>query len=169
MSRNFYSEIHIHIVWHTKESSPLLTPPVESFVHRYLQQRLVNMPGTFVHEIGGTETHVHLAVTIPPTILISDLIGQLKGASSDEANRQFPPGKILEWQAGYGVVSFDTRALEWIREYIRNQKSHHANRGDPRAIGENHYRGWRPADDPLRGPSPVNRAQDQPAGRIQSP
>jgi putative transposase len=126
MARNYYCEIHLHIVWHTKGSSPLLTPQVELFVHRYLKQRLVNTAGVFVHEIGGTETHVHLAISIVPTILISDLVGQHKGASSHEANRQFPSGKVLEWQAGYGVVSFGTRALDWVREYIRHQKEHHA-------------------------------------------
>jgi REP element-mobilizing transposase RayT len=126
MSRNYYSEILLHITWHTKESAPLLTDQIEPFVHRYLKQRLVNTPGVFVHEVGGTETHVHLAVSIVPTVLISDLIGQLKGASSHEANRQFPRQRVLEWQAGYGVVSFGTRALEWVREYVRNQKEHHA-------------------------------------------
>jgi putative transposase len=126
MSRNYYSEIHLHVTWHTRESAPLLTAQVEEFVHRYLKQRLVNAPGVFVHEVGGTETHVHLAVSVVPTVLISDLIGQLKGASGHEANRQFPRGKVLEWQAGYGVVSFGTRVLEWVREYIRNQKEHHA-------------------------------------------
>jgi putative transposase len=129
MSRNYYGEIHLHIVWHTKESSPLLTPAIEPFVHRYLRQRLINTPGVFVHEIGGTETHVHLAITIAPNVLISDLIGQLKGASSHETNQQFRGGvgKVLEWQAGYGVVSFGTRAMDWVREYIRAQKEHHAN------------------------------------------
>jgi putative transposase len=88
MSRNYYSEIHLHIVWHTKESSPLLVPHVEAETHQYLRGRLINMPGVFVHQVGGTETHVHLAVTVPPTLLISDLIGQLKGASSHEVNRR---------------------------------------------------------------------------------
>jgi putative transposase len=127
MSRNYYSEIHLHITWHTKESAPLLTPDVEQFVHRYLRQRLINTPGVFVHEIGGTETHVHLAITIAPTVFISELIGRMKGASSHESNKQFAcGGKALEWQAGYGVVSFGTRAMEWVCEYIRNQKEHHS-------------------------------------------
>lgn len=126
MSRNYYSEIHLHIVWHTKDSAPLLTPQVEPFVHRYLKQRLVNTPGAFVHEVGGTETHVHLAVSIVPTVLISELVGQLKGSSSHETNRQFPRQKAMEWQTGYGVVSFGTRALGWVCEYVRNQKEHHA-------------------------------------------
>src|SRR5258706_43645 len=118
MSRNYYSEIHLHIVWHTKESAPLLTPEIEPFVHRYLKQRVINTPGAFVHEIGGTATHVHLAITIVPTVHISELIGQLKGASSHETNKQCPGGKVLEWQAGYGVVSFGTRAMQWVRDYI---------------------------------------------------
>jgi putative transposase len=126
VSRNFYSEIHLHVTWHTKQSAPLLTPDVESFVHRWLEKRIVNTQGAYVHEIGGTETHVHLAVTIQPTIVIADFIGQLKGASSHDTNQQFGlRGKVLQWQAGYGVVSFGTANMEWVRAYIRNQRSHH--------------------------------------------
>jgi putative transposase len=125
MARNYYSEIHLHIVWHTKESAPLLVPKVEAVVRHYLRGRCINTPGVFVHEIGGIETHVHLAVTVAPTILISDFIGQLKGSSSHEVNQKLG-GKVLEWQTGYGVVSFGTRNLEWVKEYVRNQPEHHA-------------------------------------------
>ena len=125
MSRNYYSEIHLHMVWHTKESSPLLTPQVEPHAHRELRQKIVTWPGAFVHEIDGTPTHVHLAVSIAPTITISEFIGQLKGASSHEVNQRLGR-KALEWQAGYGVVSFGTKDLEWVCDYIRRQKEHHA-------------------------------------------
>ena len=30
---------------------------------------------------------------------------------------------MLEWQAGYGVVSFGTKNLEWVKAYVRNQRS----------------------------------------------
>src|SRR5438874_7469093 len=79
MSRNYYSEIHLHFTCHTKLSHPLLTPKIEPFVHDYLRRRLVGTPGAFVHEIGGIETHVHLAVTIAPTILISNLSVNSRG------------------------------------------------------------------------------------------
>src|SRR5262245_59370478 len=126
MSRNYYSEIYLHLVWHTKESMPLLTDEVESFVHRYLRQKLVNTPGAFVHEVGGIETHVHVVVGITPTVLISDLVGKLKGASSHEANQQFAGGrKVMQWQTGYGVVSFGKKDLEWVKAYVRNQREHH--------------------------------------------
>ena len=127
MSHNHYSEINLHIVWHTKESLPLLTPTVEPLTHRYVKQRLLNTEGVFVHEVGGTETHLHVVVTIPPSLLISEFIGQLKGASSHEVNKQLGlRNKSLQWQTGYGVVSFGSGDLDWVKSYVRNQRKHHA-------------------------------------------
>jgi putative transposase len=125
MARNFYAEINLHITWHTKDSAPLLVPQVEAVVHHYLRGRCINSPGVYIHEIGGIETHVHLAVSIAPTILISEFIGQLKGSSSHEANQKLGR-RVLDWQTGYGVISFGTRDLDWVRDYIRNQRDRHA-------------------------------------------
>jgi putative transposase len=127
MAGNYYSEINLHAVWHTKLSMPLLTPDVECVVHQYLRQMLVRESGVFVHEIGGTETHIHIAMSVVPTVLTSELIGRLKGSSSHEANHKFGDRrKRLEWQAGYGVVSFGTGDLDWVNAYVRNQREHHA-------------------------------------------
>jgi putative transposase len=127
MSRNYYSEINLHIVWHTKNSLPLLTPQIEPLAHRFIKKRIIETPGAFVHEIGGIETHVHIAVTLPPTLLISEFIRKLKGGTSHDINQALGRGrKEIEWQTGYGVVSFGTRDLPWVVEYIRNQREHHA-------------------------------------------
>lgn len=126
MSRNYYSEINLHVTWHTILSRPLLTPTVETETHKCLRQRIIDTPGVFVHEVGGTETHVHIAMTIAPTPTISEYIGQLKGGSSYDVNHNNPTrDKVLESQKGYGVVSFGTKDLEWVTAYIRNQKEHH--------------------------------------------
>jgi REP element-mobilizing transposase RayT len=54
-----------------------------------------------------------LVLSVPPTLLISEFVGQLKGASSHEVNEQSGVhGKKLQWQVGYGVVSFGTGDLE---------------------------------------------------------
>ena len=127
MSRNYYSEINLHLVWHTKTSAPLLTADVETMVHRWIRQKLVNTKGAFVHEIGGIQTHVHACITLPPTVLISELVGQLKGGSAHEVNQRLGHGsKILQWQTGCGVVSFGTAYLDWVKAYVRNQPSHHS-------------------------------------------
>jgi putative transposase len=98
MSRNYYSEINLHLVWHTKASSPLLTPIVAPIAHRCLRKRIIDTPGAYVHEIGGIENHVHLAVSIPPTLTISDWIGELKGGSSHDVNQEVGKRqKVLQW------------------------------------------------------------------------
>lgn len=125
MARNYYSEINLHITWHTKSSAPLLVPNVESIVHQYIRGRCIITVGVYIHEIGGIETHIHLAVSIAPTILISEFVGQLKGSSSHEANQQLGQ-KVLDWQSGYGVVSCGTGDLEWVVQYVRNQRERHA-------------------------------------------
>lgn len=127
MSRNYYCEINFHIVWHTKNSSPLLTPEIESFAYRALRKRIIDTPGAFVHEIDGIETHVHLAVSVPPTLTPSEWIGQLKGGTAHDVNQQSSTrDKVLQWQAGYGIVSFGTKDLPWVVEYIKSQRDHHA-------------------------------------------
>ena len=155
MSRNYYSEINLHLTWHCKDSSPLLSAHVEPMAHRIIKERLIHTPGVFVHEIGGTETHVHVALTVPPTLTISEFIGQLKGASSHDVNDQFAlRGKALQWQAGYGVVSFGTRDLDWVKQYIRNQREHHAS---GKAI-DRLERITELEEDPAPSRSPVNGA-----------
>lgn len=127
MSKHYYAEINLHIVFHTKHNQPLLTPEVVAVVHLYIRGRLMNTPGVYVHEVGGVEDHVHVAVSIAPTVVISELIGQMKGSAAHEANQKLGKGrKVLEWQGGYGVVSFGTNNLEWVSRYIQNQREHHA-------------------------------------------
>ncbi len=126
MSKSYYSEINLHLVWHTKENIPLLTSTIEPLAYRALRNRVLETPDVVLHEIGGIETHVHVAVTIPPTLTISEWIGKLKGGTSHDVNQQSGRNhKVLEWQIGYGVVSFGTRDLEWVKRYIRNQREHH--------------------------------------------
>lgn len=126
MSRNYYSEIHVHVVWHTTGSRPLLTPAIESQVFEYIRSRCNETSEVKLRAIGGVADHIDLALTIPPTLQISEFIGRLKGGSSHEINHSNPTrDKLLQWQTGYGVVSFGTKALPWVVQYVNNQKVHH--------------------------------------------
>jgi hypothetical protein len=46
------------------------------------------------------------------------------GRPQHEANQKFGH-KVLEWQTGYGVVSFGTRDLDWVKDYVKNQRERH--------------------------------------------
>jgi putative transposase len=125
VSRNVYSEINLHFTWHTKSNMPVLIEMIENRLHQYIKHRVLETRGVLFHEIGGTDDHVHLVVSLPSTVLISDWIGKLKGASSYYINHEIANRKVLEWQDGYGVVSFGTKDLEWVVKYVRNQREHH--------------------------------------------
>ncbi len=126
MPRNVYSEIYLHITWHTKENARVVRGQLRERLYEYLRNRVVRTPGVVFHEMGGIEDHMHLAVTVPPTLLISEWIGELKGSSAHFINHQGPRRAMLAWQAGYGLVSFGKKDLPFVREYIRNQHEHHA-------------------------------------------
>jgi len=93
---------------------------IQADLYAFLKNKIIQTRGAYFHAIGGIEDHVHLALSAKPSIHLDEWIGQLKGASSYEI------GKDLQWQAGYGIVSFGTKDLEWVVAYLRNQKEHHA-------------------------------------------
>lgn len=126
MSLRAYSEINLHITWHVKDNSPVLADAVEAHLHRHLRGLAIETRGVFFHEVGGTDDHVHLVVSVSPALLVSEWIGQLKGSSSHFINHEITNRKTLEWQPGYGVVSFGTRDLPWVLDYVHNQRQHHA-------------------------------------------
>ena len=127
MPRNVYSEINLHVVWHTKVSRALIKPDMAQVVYDHIRRRAIAPGGVFVHEIGGTADHVHMAATVPPTLLISGWVGRVKGGSAHDLNR-LPIYDGFHWQTGYGVVTFGSKDLHWIIRYVRDQKRHHRER-----------------------------------------
>ena len=64
-----------------------------------------------------------LAVRVPPTVQPAEWIGRVKGGTSHDWN-QLDRWR-LDWQAGYGVVSFGQKDLAWVIQYVQNQEEHH--------------------------------------------
>lgn len=125
MSDHVFHDIFLHITWHTKNELPLVKGDIENTVYQFLRRRCAHTKGVHLHGIGGTENHLHLAVSIEPFVNLSDLVGELKGASAREINKR-RTFKTLHWQRGFGVVSFGRRNLPFVLKYIEGQKEHHA-------------------------------------------
>lgn len=124
-STHVFSEIFLHINWHCKNNRPLISERVEPELYAFVREHCESTRGIRFQGIGGTETHVHLVVQIEPHLLISDQVGKLKGASSHRINEMFGRD-TLQWQRGYGIVSFSARQLETVLEYVSTQKERHA-------------------------------------------
>jgi len=125
MSSHVFHELFVHLNWHTKSDHPTLQGQVEQLAHTFLHDKAERLKGVRLHALGGTDTHVHLAAEMAPFVTISELVQELKGAAAREVNRRMGH-KAIEWQRGYGVVSFGRKNLSWVVEYVQRQREHHA-------------------------------------------
>jgi putative transposase len=84
--------------------------------------------GAFTHAVGGMPDHVHVAVSIPPTISVSDYVQRLKGSSSRYINKTMPHPELdgLTWQQKYSADTFSKRSLANVVAYIERQAERHA-------------------------------------------
>jgi hypothetical protein len=51
MSSHVFHEIYLHLNWHTKDNSPLITPHLEPAIHDYLKERCRQTKGVYLHGI----------------------------------------------------------------------------------------------------------------------
>ena len=106
---------------------PLITPQNRQPIYKTIAAKATELK-SIAHAIGGIHDHVHLVATIPPSVSISQFIGEIKGSSSHHASRLIT-GHIdpFQWQAEYGVLSVSEKNLQWIIHYVLDQEQHHAN------------------------------------------
>lgn len=122
--RGAFHRLVFHFNWATRNRAPTLTPGVEARLIPYIKAKCREL-GYTLHAVNGTETHLHVLVSLPPTILIADVARMLKGSSSHYINRESGDDGAVYWQDGYGVVSVRERDIPAIAEYIRRQEEHH--------------------------------------------
>lgn len=119
-----FHKIYLHLTWHSKDDLPFTKPEIEPDLFAYIKDYSQGIKGVYFKGIGGTPNHIHLAIQIEPFVLISDLVGKIKGASSHYINQKYGMNS-MEWQRGYGVVSFAEKNLDFVLKYIADQKIHH--------------------------------------------
>jgi putative transposase len=120
-----YWRLFYHIVWATKNRLPLINPDWEEDLYSYLWGKAEGI-GCFPHVINGMPDHIHVAVSIPPKLAVSTVIGRFKGSSSHYINHTIQTGNYFAWQAGYGVISCSERQLDGVISYVRSQKQNHS-------------------------------------------
>jgi len=120
-----YTKLFYHAIWSTKHREPIITPNIENQIHSYITKKALNLGG-IVYAINGISDHVHLAVSIPPSISISKFIGQIKAVASVRINQSGLCDQKFFWQTSYSIFTFRESELPSIIRYVENQKDHHA-------------------------------------------
>jgi putative transposase len=119
-------QIYYHLVWTTKNRQPLITPTRETQLYHYIIGK-ADALNCKIHAIDGIEDHIHLVVTIPPTLAVAEFVKKIKGSSSHHLNHSpNTSSQKFAWQEGYGVFSLGYKQLQDVVIYVQNQKSHHS-------------------------------------------
>ena len=123
MSHVFH-QLYYHFAWSTHSREPLIDPDWRPQLLDILNDE-VRTRGGFPLRHNAMPDHAHLLCRIPPTVLISDFIGRLKGATSFRVNQEIRPKFKLHWQEGYGVLTLRKDEIAKVSHYIDRQEEHH--------------------------------------------
>jgi putative transposase len=115
-----------HIVWVPKYRFRILTGQVKSLIEEDIKM-LCEWKNCEIQEMSVQVDHIHLVVSVPPKVSISDLMGTLKGKLAIKMFKSYPKMKQKPywgnhfWARGYFVstVGIDE---EIIKRYVRHQE-----------------------------------------------
>jgi REP element-mobilizing transposase RayT len=113
-----------HCVWSTKGRRPTLTPEIQARLWPYLGG-IARANKMAALAIGGVADHVHILLSLPPTLTISKAIQLLKGNSSKWLHEDFQDLRLFAWQEGYGAFTIGMSGVDDTKNYIATQAEHH--------------------------------------------
>lgn len=122
-----YTKLFYHVVFSTKHRQDFITPAIEDELFKYITGIVRGIGGSCV-AINGMPDHVHLLMILPPKIALSDALREIKANSSKWVHESKPGLAKFAWQDGFAAFSVSKSAVESVREYIHDQKSHHRGR-----------------------------------------
>lgn len=115
----------IHLVITIKFRKSILIGEIEKFIHEQLRTQLINMDCE-IAAINGIENHVHLLFLLNPNKSLSEVVKQIKGASTRAINQTDLLKQKFSWSVGYGAFSVSESGIPAVTAYILHQKTHHS-------------------------------------------
>lgn len=124
--------LHAHIIFVTKRRGRVLTRVHLNRLWEIFRKIIEEDNGGELAEFNGESDHVHLLVTYPPTVRLSDMVNSLKGVSSRRLKQEFPAiatfwsvkkSSGALWSPSYFVGSVGGAPLDVLKQYIEQQDS----------------------------------------------
>jgi REP element-mobilizing transposase RayT len=121
-----YTHVLIHIVFGTWDRAPIISPRIRDDLFQYMGG-IVREARAVPLTINGMPDHVHMLVSLPPTLAIAVLVREVKAKSSRWVHERWPEQRAFAWQGGYGAFSVSHSAAPQVERYINEQEEHHRN------------------------------------------
>ncbi len=115
------------MIWATKNHVRLFTGESSLKVASHLIDKARDEKVPFLN-LNVQPEHVHGLINLPSDVCLADFMQKIKGESAYWLNRDdFFTGKNVKfsWQRGYGAFAVGASQLDVVRDYIKNQSTHH--------------------------------------------
>jgi len=119
-----YSTNLVHCVFSTKGRVDMIPNNLRESLYAYVFGTARNLKTDLI-AIGGTSNHIHILLSVPPKLSLSDAVRDLKANSSRWMREQ---DVRFAWQEGFGAFSVSPSQVSVVKSYIRNQQGHHGRR-----------------------------------------
>ena len=117
--------IPVHVVFSTKDRRPFLRDAgLRGDLHAYLGGTFNGLDSPAL-AVGGVADHVHALIGLGKTRSISEVVREVKKASSSWAKEQSRDLRAFAWQSGYGAFGISPSHDPAVRQYIADQEEHH--------------------------------------------
>lgn len=121
---HIFFKIWIHVVWSTKERYPYLSNEIRYKVFNHILVK-AREKGYYIDMINGYVDHCHILISLNPKFAVSEIVNIFKGESSHWINSEKLTPVHFAWQEGYSSFSVSQSHIERVRNYIKNQETHH--------------------------------------------
>lgn len=121
------ARIYLHLIFSTKDRTPIINNQIRDPLHRYIATVLKNL-GCHANLINSVEDHVHLLFELGRTVAVSKAVEDVKKSSSKWIKTQPAGVADFAWQSGYGIFSVSHSNVDAVRDYISSQREHHRKR-----------------------------------------
>ncbi|TVR76140.1 MAG: IS200/IS605 family transposase [Chitinophagaceae bacterium] len=119
-----YTQILYQIVFSTKSRERVLFKENRPKLFKYIWG-ILEKKNCHLYRINGVEDHLHILTHIHPTVSLSNLVKDIKLASSDYIKEKQLFTNFGGWQEGYGAFTYSYSEKDRLIEYIKNQEEHH--------------------------------------------
>jgi putative transposase len=121
---NTYSQLYIQIVFAVKGRECFIKEFFREELQKYMTGIVTNNKQK-LYAIYCMPDHVHILVSMKPSLAISDLVRDIKASSSSFIKEKKWVNNLFSWQEGFGAFSYHKSQAKDVVNYILNQPGHH--------------------------------------------
>ena len=119
-------QLHVHLVWSTKYRYEVLRGDIQIRCRDLIRQSCDSLDIQILKGVVSKD-HVHLHLSYPPKLSISEILKRLKGRSAkillmeySELKKRYWGGHL--WGIGYGAWSTGNITDEMVQQYLDHHK-----------------------------------------------